>query len=229
MAALLAAFNERFPTRTKTRDGWIGDDPHKEHPSGHNPDDTPGSLPEATDADTKPEVRGQDIDDRLSPAQTMRAVIQSILDTPADRDRLLYIIYGTNIWSARNGWELSPYDGTPHSGWAHFSGDPDHDADGAPWRSILDLGGSTMSDGRYYAYNGDAYGNAIVSLNPTARVIGTDLDPRAQEVPNRLASTLDEILTLLKAIKADLDQANPPDGLADHTHVPGAVERPPTA
>jgi hypothetical protein len=39
----------------------IGDDAHKKRRSGHNEDDTPGSLPEREDADNKPEHRAIDI------------------------------------------------------------------------------------------------------------------------------------------------------------------------
>lgn len=137
---LFTAFNTAFPNRTKASDGTIGDTAHQDSPSGHNPDDTPGSLPERTDADAKPEVRAGDVTSDLRDPRGVRmyTVVQSVLATPRDRDRLIYIICDGWIWRRSNRWRRETYDGSDkHFGHGHFSGDPAYDDDGAPWTSVL--------------------------------------------------------------------------------------------
>lgn len=142
---LFAAFNARSPGRPKGSDGTIGDLAHQSGASGHNPDDTPGVRAERSDADSKPEVRAADV----TTVAGMQAVIDAILRTPADRDRFVYIIFNRQIWRKSNGWRRETYTGSdPHTGHAHFSGDPDHDENGAPFTSILlDATPTTASTG----------------------------------------------------------------------------------
>lgn len=132
------------PDRATGSDGTIGDDAHKLSRSGHNPDDTPGSLPEREDSDSKPEVRAADATSNLRRAGlTAWKIVAAILAYLPDRDRLIYIICDGWIWSASNGWVGEPYDGDdPHDTHFHLSGHPDHDDDGRPWLSILSLGGT---------------------------------------------------------------------------------------
>lgn len=153
LAAARDAFNVRFPKRDRTTDGTIGDAAHQREPSGHNPDDTPGSLPESEDADNEPEVRALDVDADLNePGVTMWDVVQAILATPADRDRLLYIIHNRKIWSKSQGWRERAYTGSnPHTSHVHLSGDPAYDEDTRPWKSILDFGRSTREGDMIYA------------------------------------------------------------------------------
>jgi hypothetical protein len=142
-----AALNERFPERSRGTDGTIGDPDHQDSPSGHNPDDTPGSKPERTDADSKPEVRAADASSSLGdPRHGMQAVVDAIVRTPADRSRLIYIIFNGSIWRAAGGWRKELYGGSDkHRTHVHLSGHPDADDDGAPWTSILTLGGTDMA------------------------------------------------------------------------------------
>lgn len=137
---LFSAFNAAFPRRAKGSDGWIGDEEHQQQTSGHNPDDTPGVRAERSDPDSKQEVRAADVTSALRSLAgvVMYAVVQRVLVTPADRDRLIYIICDGWIWRAANGWRREKYDGDDqHFGHAHFSGHPDADENGNPWLSVL--------------------------------------------------------------------------------------------
>ncbi len=157
LAALRRDLNATFPNRDKSSDGTIGDKAHQESTSGHNPDDTPGSKPEYSDADSKQEVRAYDADNDLRDRRGVdfQQVIDRVLATPADRDRLAYIIHRRRIWKKRNGWRREVYTGSsPHDEHAHFSGDPIHDENGAPWTSILAFKEASMAaleptDGSY--------------------------------------------------------------------------------
>jgi hypothetical protein len=138
LTRLRADFNTLAPNRDKESDGWIGDTAHAGRTSGHNPDETGGG--EYEDADTKDEVRAIDVDKDLRVSGlTMLTCIKKILATPADRNRLKYIIFNRVIWSASDGWRPRAYTGSnPHDKHAHFSGDPADDENAQPW-SILSL------------------------------------------------------------------------------------------
>jgi len=151
LAALGDGFNTAFPLRLKDSDGSIGDEAHQDHVSGHNPDDTAGSLAEYSDLDDDAEVRAIDVDKDLRAAGvSMMNVISRILATPADVARLAYIIFCPpqgplgagvpTIWSRNNGWSPRPYTGSNrHVEHAHFSGTPSTDEDGRPW-SVAQMG-----------------------------------------------------------------------------------------
>jgi hypothetical protein len=141
--SLRAAINTIAPTRDKSLDGSIGDPAHASGVSGHNPDDTAGVTAERSDADSIPEVRAIDVDkDLRQPGLTMLKIIQAILASPVERARLIYIIFNGVIWSASNGWASREYNGpNSHSEHAHYSGNPAADTNGAPWPSVLALGG----------------------------------------------------------------------------------------
>lgn len=168
LAALRRDLNTAFPNRDKSSDGTIGDAAHQASTSGHNPDDTAGSRSEYTDADTKPEVRAYDADNDLRDPRGIdfQQVIDRILATPADRDRLAYIIHRRKIWRRRNGWRQENYTGSsPHTEHAHFSGDPAQDENGAPFTSILSFGGSMSTASENAAFNAD---NALYAMNTRA-------------------------------------------------------------
>jgi cytidylate kinase len=143
LTKLRNGFNTAFPRRRKESDGWIGDTAHQSRKSGHNPDDTDGSLAEYSDADSKPEVRAIDVDKDLEyPGITMPQVIQRILATPNDIKRLKYIIFNGVIWSKTNNWKPAKYTGdNQHTEHAHLSGDPAYDEDVTPW-SVETIGAS---------------------------------------------------------------------------------------
>jgi hypothetical protein len=147
LVRLRADINDAFPGRDKATDGWIGDAAHRARTSGHNPDDTAGSKPESTDADSKAEVRALDVDDDLRSVRgyTMGALVQRMVSKnqdgslrfPGDLKRLAYIIFNRTIYRKRNGWRAEAYTGdNAHTEHAHFSGDPAFDEDTAPWLSV---------------------------------------------------------------------------------------------
>jgi hypothetical protein len=141
---LFAAFDALWPNRTRTQDGTIGDTAHQASKSGHNPDDTPGSLAERTDADNIAEVRAADVDAR---GVNMQAVIDAIVADPDERKRFIYIIFNGYIWSASNGWRKVRYTGSDqHTTHAHFSGDPNYDEDARPFAFSKGDDMSTHSD-----------------------------------------------------------------------------------
>jgi hypothetical protein len=126
LVRLRDAFNARFPNRDKGSDGTIGDVAHQGSPSGHNPDDTAGSMPEDGDSDTSQDVRALDVDAHLNETGWgMWQAVQSVLARmralgPAAP--LKYIIFNRRIWTYDSGWAEQPYDGSdPHTGHAHFS------------------------------------------------------------------------------------------------------------
>lgn len=187
---LFAAFDTIAPNRSKASDGTIGDTAHQAETSGHNPDDTPGVKAERQDADSKPEVRAGDVTSDLRvPGLTMYNVVQRILATPRDRNRLIYIICDGWIWRASNGWQREKYTGSDqHFGHGHFSGDPASDDDGAPWTSILSMGEDMTPDQDRVLRNLDTWLQTIGSMAPEAKLIGPD--GASSKWPNKLATAV---------------------------------------
>lgn len=110
-----------------------GDAAHQESPSDHNNDDTPGSRPEQTDADSKPEVRAADVPTLGGVTMGTLDVLRERLTTrPANRARLRYVILRQTIWRKRNGWKAEEYSGEYH-GHLHASLDAADDDNGAAW------------------------------------------------------------------------------------------------
>lgn len=110
------------PDADQASSGWIGDAAHQGERSGHNPDDTPGSLPEWDgDPDSTPEVRAIDVDKDLRNGATMQQLVDHIVGLRPWT--LRYVIYNRRIWEASNGWASRAYTGSnPHTDHAHFSG-----------------------------------------------------------------------------------------------------------
>jgi hypothetical protein len=123
----------------------IGDAAHKLSPSGHNEDDTPGSLPEDQDADSKPEHRALDVmkGNAFSHADAV-ALVTAMTQVPANQRRLLYVIYNRKIYRRNSGWREENYTGSdPHTSHVHLSGEADDDENTAAW--ILDIGDADMN------------------------------------------------------------------------------------
>lgn len=236
LAGLRLAFNLRFPNRDRTSDGTIGDASHATRASGHNPDDTAGVTAEFTDADTVAEVRAIDVDSDLRDlAVTMRDVIAAILATPADRDRLAYIIFDRTIWSARSSWQPRAYDGpSPHTGHAHFSGSPAADASTAPWVSVLTTGGNMgqLDDIHYTLLQAidDTDGDGRIPHHVWASRTTATLAQLVAQVDllrpqlDQLAAQVASLSTGVAQLHARLDQLGA-GVVADHEHVPGGVAR----
>ncbi len=196
-------WKETFPESDRASDGWLGDQAHAKGKSGHNPDDTPGVEAERTDADTKQEVRAIDKDKDLRDPHgvTLEMVIQRMLKTPADLNRLIYIIYKRRIWRKANGWKQEAYSGdNAHDEHAHFSGDPASDENGAEWQSITYFkNGNDMADFSNTDPNAWKQARRIESLHKNlADSIG---DGTASSEPNGLHVKLEEIKTLAAETK----------------------------
>lgn len=116
----------------------IGDEAHQGSASGHNEDDTPGSRPEDQDADNKPEHRALDLMiGRRFTVDDAWHIVAMMVQIPANRSRLLYVIFMRTIWSRSRGWEAATYTGSdPHTNHPHLSGEADDDENTTPW--ILD-------------------------------------------------------------------------------------------
>jgi hypothetical protein len=129
--------NVRFPRRSKTSDGSIGDYAHSQGTSGHNPDDTIHDNAEWDgDADKKQEVRAIDVDKDLNDeyGADMEDVVQHYIRMfrGGRWAPFRYIIYRGRIWRKANGWVTQTYTGTNgHYEHAHFSGDYSDAADEA--------------------------------------------------------------------------------------------------
>lgn len=125
----------------------IGDRAHQSSASGHNEDDTPGSRPEQEDPDNKPEHRA--IDAMLGASFTfLRAwvVVTALVTVPANRARLLYVIFDGWIWRAKAGWVREVYGGTnPHRDHPHISGTWPDDENTAAW--VLDPAPPPVDEG----------------------------------------------------------------------------------
>lgn len=94
--------NKRWPNRSKTSDGWLGDSAHAARKSEHNPD-------------SKGMVHAIDVDkDGVDPDVILKAVIKH----PA----IWYVIWDGYIYSRTNGWTKKKYNGTnQHKGHLHIS------------------------------------------------------------------------------------------------------------
>lgn len=110
-----------------------GDLAHQSSPSDHNEDDTPGSKPEQTDADSVPEHRAIDVpflgSFNLTKARTLRTRLTT---RPANQSRLKYVILEQIIWRRKGGWVAEYYNGEYHSH-LHVSGWAPDDENGSSW------------------------------------------------------------------------------------------------
>jgi hypothetical protein len=131
MQTLTDQIKERWPGVTVY---GVGDAAHRKSRSGHNEDDTPGSLPDQEDADTVPEHRAIDV--MLGPAFTHAdadTLVADLASHPENRARLTYEIWNGHIWSAKTGFERRVFDGDPHDDHVHVNGLAADDANTDPW------------------------------------------------------------------------------------------------
>jgi len=111
LVLLRATFDDLFPGRDHTSDGWIGDSRHQAEKSDHNPD-------------SRGLVHAIDVDADLGPGITMHDVVTTLVARchAGAEKRLTYVIYDRQIASASHGWTWRAYDGkSPHTEHAHFS------------------------------------------------------------------------------------------------------------
>jgi hypothetical protein len=107
-------FDDSFPSRDRTSDGWIGDTRHATRPSDHNPNVDGWVL--AIDVDR--DVSGRSKPDLMPDiADQIRLLCKSKKER-----RITYIIFDGRIASSKKAWAWRPYEGSnKHNHHAHFS------------------------------------------------------------------------------------------------------------
>jgi hypothetical protein len=107
-------FDDTFPDRDRTSDGWIGDTRHSARPSDHNPDAKTG-LVRAIDVD-------RDVSGSAKPDLMPDIANQIRLAAKAGDKRIAYVIFEGRIASPRMGWRWRKYSGSnPHNKHCHIS------------------------------------------------------------------------------------------------------------
>jgi hypothetical protein len=107
-------FDDTFPSRDRTSDGWIGDTRHAARPSDHNPNAENWVL--AIDVD-------RDVSGRAKPDLMPDIADQIRLLCKSKKEkRITYIIFDGRIASSKKAWAWRPYEGSnKHNHHAHFS------------------------------------------------------------------------------------------------------------
>lgn len=90
-------FDDSFPDRDRTSDGWIGDTRHASRPSDHNPDPKTGIV-RAIDLD-------RDVSGKAKPDLTLDIADQLCRLAKTDK-RIAYIIFNGRIASSPDGLAL---------------------------------------------------------------------------------------------------------------------------
>jgi hypothetical protein len=107
-------FDDTFPDRDRTSDGWIGDTRHSARPSDHNPDPKTGVV-RAIDVD-------RDVSGSSKPDLMPDIANQIRLAAKAGDKRIAYVIFEGRIASSRMGWRWRKYKGSnPHNKHCHIS------------------------------------------------------------------------------------------------------------
>lgn len=121
-------FDDCYPDRNRSSDGWIGDARHSATKSDHNPDKNGW-------------VRAIDVTADLGALPSEMHLVVEELALSGDK-RLSYIIFDGKIASRASLWRWRKYRGiNPHTKHAHFSFRPSADLDNSFWNVPL-LGGS---------------------------------------------------------------------------------------
>jgi hypothetical protein len=115
-------FDDSFPDRDRSSDGWIGDTRHSARPSDHNPDAKTGVV-RAIDVD-------RDVSGSAKPDLMPDIADQIRLAAKAGDKRIAYVIFEGRIASSRMGWRWRKYSGSnPHNKHCHISFHPKGDND----------------------------------------------------------------------------------------------------
>jgi hypothetical protein len=124
-------FDDCYPDRDRTSDGWIGDTRHAARPSDHNPDEQ--GIVRAIDID-------RDLSGKAKPDLMPDLADQIRLCAKSDK-RISYIIFNGRIASSKKSWAWRPYDGiNKHNHHCHVSFTKAGDADSS-FFNIPMLGG----------------------------------------------------------------------------------------
>jgi hypothetical protein len=107
-------FDDSYPSRDRTSDGWIGDTRHAARPSDHNPD--VNGWVRAIDVDR--DVSGRSKPDLMPDiADQIRLLCKS-----KKEKRIAYIIFDGRIASSKKAWAWRPYEGSnKHNHHCHIS------------------------------------------------------------------------------------------------------------
>jgi hypothetical protein len=115
-------FDDSYPDRDRTSDGWIGDTRHQARPSDHNPDEQ--GIVRAIDID-------RDLSGKAKPDLMPDLADQIRLGARTDK-RIAYVIFNGRIASARMGFRWRKYKGSnPHLHHCHVSFTKKGDTDGS--------------------------------------------------------------------------------------------------
>jgi hypothetical protein len=127
-------FDDSFPSRDRTSDGWIGDTRHAARPSDHNPD-AQGWV-RAIDVD-------RDVSGRAKPDLMPDIADQIRLLCKSKKERrITYIIFDGRIASSKKAWAWREYTGSnKHNHHCHISFSPQADNDSAFFQVPM-LGGT---------------------------------------------------------------------------------------
>ena len=128
-------FDDSFPDRDRTSDGWIADARHRAAGnSDHIPDPTAGFIVRAIDVD-------RDVSGKAKP-DLMPDIADQLRRLAKTDKRIKYIIFDGKIASAKSVWRFRPYTGSnPHRHHLHISFTSKGDEDGSFFNVPL-LGGS---------------------------------------------------------------------------------------
>jgi len=107
-------FDDAYPSRDRTSDGWIGDTRHAARPSDHNPD--ANGWVRAIDVDR--DVSGRSKPDLMPDiADQIRLLCKSKKER-----RIAYIIFDGRIASSKKAWAWRTYEGSnKHNHHCHIS------------------------------------------------------------------------------------------------------------
>ena len=115
-------FDDTYPDRDRTSDGWIGNRAHQNRPSDHNPDAE--GIVRAIDID-------RDLSGKAKP-DLMPDLADQIRHAAKSDKRIAYIIFNGKIASSRLGFRWRKYSGSnPHHAHCHISFTKKGDADGS--------------------------------------------------------------------------------------------------
>jgi hypothetical protein len=117
-------FDDSYPSRDRTSDGWIGDTRHAARPSDHNPD--VNGWVRAIDVDR--DVSGRSKPDLMPDiADQIRLLCKSKKER-----RIAYIIFDGRIASSKKAWAWRTYEGSnKHNHHCHISFEKEADLNGA--------------------------------------------------------------------------------------------------
>jgi hypothetical protein len=117
-------FDDSYPSRDRTSDGWIGDTRHAARPSDHNPD--VNGWVRAIDVDR--DVSGRSKPDLMPDiADQIRLLCKS-----KKEKRIAYIIFDGRIASSKKAWAWRTYEGSnKHNHHCHISFEKEADLNGA--------------------------------------------------------------------------------------------------